>query len=94
MTTEIEQKLLKVNWQYSPDHQHTTCYMNLLHEDGSNSPIGSITINLYYKDHFEYEKARKTSLKRLLEVTGLNREERKEIWRTYFARKPEKKNDE
>jgi hypothetical protein len=90
MTTKIAQQELKVNWQYSTDKKRTTCYMNAVQPDGSNKPVGSITINLYYKDHFEYEKARKTSLKRLLLAVELPKEARTEIWAAYFARKPKK----
>lgn len=88
MTTKIKHQILKINWQYSTDRKKTTCFMLASLPDGTNKPIGSVTIGLYYKDRFEYEKARKTSLKRLLETTGLDRSARAEIWKAYFDRKP------
>lgn len=90
MTTKLKGIEFKINWQYSDDKKKTTCYINADRGNGTITPVGSITIGLYYKDRFEYEKARKTSLKRLLEHTGFERAERAAIWKAYFDRKPAK----
>jgi hypothetical protein len=100
MTTKIKHQLLSINWSYSDPTadvflapRRTTCYMKALLPDGTNKTIASATISLYYKDHFEYEKARKASLRHLLHDVWPEKEnktEREEIWKTYFARKAKK----
>jgi hypothetical protein len=89
MTTKLQRMVVKVRWQYSPDKIQTTCFLDSLWGDKSSS-ISSGTATKSKKDQFEYEKARKTSLKRALAASDLNKEERGEIWIAYFARKQPK----
>jgi len=89
MTTRLQRMVVKVRWQYSPDRIQTTCFLDSLWGEESSS-ISSGTATKSKKDQFEYEKARKTSLKRALAASDLNKEERSEIWVAYFSRKPAK----
>ena len=90
MTTRLQRMVVKVRWQYSPDRIQTTCFVDKLENETEFSSLGAATIKRFAKDSFEYEKARKTSLKRALAASDLNKEERSEIWVAYFSRKPAK----
>ena len=89
MTTKLQRMVVKVRWQYSPDKIETTCFLDSL-GNGESVSIAAASIKRFVKDHFEYEKARKVSLKRALAASDLNKEERSEIWTAYFSRKPAK----
>lgn len=89
MTTRLQRMVVKVRWQYSPDRIQTTCFLDSLWGNEISS-ISSGTATKSKKDQFEYEKARKTSLKRALAASDLNKEERSAIWVAYFSRKPVK----
>lgn len=80
---------LSVNWRYSEDRQSTTCMVSR-RDGGTLTELASVTIRRHYKDQFEYEKARKNSMKRALQVVGIPKEQRAAIWDAYFARKPQK----
>ena len=89
MTTRLQRMVVKVRWQYSPDKVQTTCFLDSLLGNEAIS-ISSGTATKSRKDQFEYEKARKTSLKRALAASDLNKKERSDIWTAYFSRKQPK----
>jgi hypothetical protein len=85
---------LSITWRYSENKQRTTCSVGT-RNGGTLTELASATISRYYKDQFEYEKARKTSLKRVLTVIfpGSSSEakaHRAEVWAAYFSRKAKK----
>lgn len=86
---------LSVNWRYSADRRSTTCTIGTQMREGGMVELASATIKRFHKDPFEYEKARKTSLKRALATLYPNGREDKPartmVWSFYFSRKPQKK---
>ena len=85
---------LSITWRYSENKQRTTCSIGV-REGGTLTELASATISRYYKDQFEYEKARKTSLKRALATMFPNstdeaKARRAEVWTAYFGRKNKK----
>lgn len=84
---------LSVNWRYSEDKRNTTCSVGVRSEGGTFTELASATIRRFHKDQFEYEKARKTSLKRALATLypdHSGKEARASVWQSYFNRKLKK----
>lgn len=95
MNIKIGESTIAVNWAYDRSKRNckTTCYIQTI-EGETKTTIASGTVRKFHEDQFEYEKARKVSLKSALKDESssvkFSREERAAIWHAYHNRKPAK----